>query len=730
MISVEQDATVDVNASVLVIPSKIRPCHQERLAVVYVRQSSVQQVQAHRESSALQYGLRRRAMAWGWPGDRVLVIDEDQGHSGTSAEGRLGFQRLLAEVGLDHVGLVLGIEMSRLARSCKDWHQLLELCAVFGALLADQDGLYDPREYNDRLLLGLKGTLSEAELHILHQRMHEGRLNKARRGELFNHAPIGYVRLATGELAMDPDEQVQSVVRLIFDLFDELGTINAMLRYLVREGIKLPVRPHAGPDRGQLEWRRPNRQTLRCLLHHPLYAGAYTWGRRPVDPRRKIPGRPSTGRTVASPEQCQVLLKDRCPAYITWERYQAHRRQLADNQIRGQARGPVRDGPALLKGLLICGRCGVRMMVQYDRSQQNGQNAKENRVRYVCARHAVDYGKPLCQSLAGSVLDALIARQVLAVLEPAALELSLTAAEDIQRRQTAIDQQWRHRLERTRYETDRAGRQFHAAEPENRLVTRELEHRWEQCLLTQRDLEEQYDRFRREQPTRLTDRDRESIRTLASDIPRLWHASTTTSADRQTIIRHLIEKVVVTIADNTQHVDLTVHWAGGFTNQHALIRPVAKYEQLDNYHELMARILELHDQKRTAACIAKQLNREGYRPPKRRTTFNTAMIRQLLSRYRRSHKRPRAVQAHALTENEWWFTDLVRHLNLPYPTLYSWLRRGWVHARQLPVAGGRWILWADQDELHRLKRLRTCPKTWHNKPQAANLTQPKPRPKT
>jgi len=394
-------------------PAKLQGAHLDRLAVVYVRQSTPKQVLEHRESTALQYALRERAIAWGWSASRVLIIDEDLGHSGSSVEGRSGFQRLLAEVTLDHVGLVLGIEMSRLARSCKDWHQLLELCALFGTLLADQDGLYDPRQYNDRLLLGLKGTLSEAELHMLRQRMHEGRLNKARRGELFNHAPIGYVRTQTGELVMDPDEQVQQVVRLIFEQFERLGTINAVLKHLVKHQITMPIRPHRGAERGQLQWRQPNRQTLRNLLHHPIYAGAYTWGRRPIDARKKIPGRPSTGRTVAAPEQCQVLLRDRCPAYITWEQYQANRQRMAQNQNRGQNPGPARQGPALLTGRLACGRCGHRMTVHYN---DKGQP------RYACTRAASDYGQSLCQSLAGPMLEELVVRQMSSDIQFRAVE--------------------------------------------------------------------------------------------------------------------------------------------------------------------------------------------------------------------------------------------------------------------------------------------------------------------
>jgi DNA invertase Pin-like site-specific DNA recombinase len=297
--------------------AKLKRWHLDRAAVVYVRQSTPQQVAEHQESTARQYALVERAVDLGWPRDRVTVVDEDLGKSGQSAEGRLGFQRLLAEVALDHVGLILGLEMSRLARSCKDWHQLLELCARFHTLLADADGLYDPTDHNDRLLLGLKGTMSEAELHLLKGRMYQGKLNKARRGELFGVPPIGYVKLPTGDFAIDPDAQVQAVVRLLFDQFDRQGTLHGLLRYLVHHGICIPVRPHGGPNRGQLEWRRPNRETLQNLLHHPIYAGAYRYGHRPIDPRRQQPGRPQTGKRVCRPEECLVLLRDRLPAYIT-----------------------------------------------------------------------------------------------------------------------------------------------------------------------------------------------------------------------------------------------------------------------------------------------------------------------------------------------------------------------------------------------------------------------------
>ena len=324
--------------------SKISPHHQERLAVVYVRQSSPRQVVEHRESRELQYRLSERAEQYGWQRDRIVIIDDDQGLSGRSADGRLGFQRLLAEVSLNHVGLVLGIEMSRLARSCKDWHQLLELCALFRCLLADQDGLYDPSDYNDRLLLGLKGTMSEAELHIMKGRMQQGSWNKARRGELITHVPIGYVRLPTGEAALDPDEQAQAVVHLIFEKFEELGSAMSLLRYLRRHDIRLPVHPISGPNKGEREWRTPGYSTIVNMLHNPTYAGAYSHGRYQIDPCRRVNGKSNSGRFLADLADWKVLLHEKLPAYISWEQFIANLKRLHENRSQWDTAGVPRQG--------------------------------------------------------------------------------------------------------------------------------------------------------------------------------------------------------------------------------------------------------------------------------------------------------------------------------------------------------------------------------------------------
>ena len=413
---------------------KLQPWHLERSAIVYVRQSTPQQVLDHRESTARQYALVHRAADLGWPADQVLVIDDDLGKSGQSIEGRPGFQRLLAEVALDRVGLILGLEMSRLARSCKDWHHLLELCARFRVLLADADGVYDPTEYADRLMLGLTGMMNEAELHVLKQRMYQGKVNKARRGELFGPAPIGYVRSPSGEWVIDPDEQVQAVVRLIFDQFDRAATLHGLLRYLVHHRIRIPVRARSGPNRGQLEWHRPNRATLQNLLRHPTYAGAYRFGHRPIDPRRKRPGRPSTGKRIRRPDECLVLIRDRLPAYITWDRFVANQERLNANRNLPGTPGAPRNGPALLAGLFRCGRCGRRMVVRYC--------GPKDRPAYTCTPGASDYAEPLCQGLSnGAALGALVAQELLAAVQPAALEASLAAVTEVERERGELTRQ-------------------------------------------------------------------------------------------------------------------------------------------------------------------------------------------------------------------------------------------------------------------------------------------------
>ena len=651
---------------------KILERHLQRLAVVYVRQSSVQRMMDTRESTKLQYGLVNRAIAMGWTEGRVLIIDEDLGKSASSAEGREGFAKLVAEVGLDHVGLILGVEMSRLARSSKkDWHQLLEICALFGTLIADLDSVYDPSQYNDRLLLGLKGTMSEAELHVLKQRLHQGKLSKARRGELTFALPVGYVRRPSGEVLLDPDEQVQQVVRLVFRKFEALGTLHALLRYLVEEDIRLGVRVREGEGKGKLQWRKPSRMTLQNMLNNPIYAGVYAYGKRQVDPRKKRPGRPSTGRVVIDPRQWHAFIEESFPAYIFLEHYDTNLRRLAANRARAEERGAVRHGPSLPQGLLLCGKCGHRMQVRY-----GGPNKLHT---YTCGRMATDYAESFCHYLPGACVDEFVSKWVLKTLEPAALELSLEASEHIEKEREEIDTLWHKRLERAAYEADRAGRHYRLIEPENRLVARQLAREWEEKLETQRKLQEDYRRFVAEQPRSLSATERENVLRLANDIPALWHSPTTTMAERKDIVRQIVERVVVENEGKSERLHVSIEWLGGSETKGTVIRPVSKMERLSYYPQLCERVRELVGQGLSIGKITETLNREGYRPPKQAGGLGRQAVSEVLQRLGLRavrHRGPRNFGAGGPAEDEWWLAELASKLRMPAGTLHGWIRRG------------------------------------------------------
>ncbi len=684
---------MNATASTPILSSqKILARHFDRLAVVYVRQSSLHQVQQNQESTQLQYGLVTTAEHLGWPRERILVIDDDLGISGATSEGRSGFQRLLSEVALDHVGLILGVEMSRLARSCKDWYQLLELCALFGTLIGDLDGLYDPACYNDRLLLGLKGTMSEAELHILQQRMHQGAMQKARRGELISLVPVGYVRRPSGEVSMDPDEQVQAVVRVVFEQFERLGSAGAVLRYLIANRMQLPVRVNCGPDKGNLQWRRPNKSALRNMLRHPMYAGAYVYGRsrQPKQPRPK-----QRRQRWLPPEQWHVLLRDRYPAYITWEQYERNVAQLKDNQCQRKQRGPIRPGRALLTGLVVCGRCGARMMTH--------RRGKSSLPRYYCSTARCNFGEADCQSLAARPVDDEVVRLALLALAPSALEVSLQVAADWKKEREQANAQWQYRLQRADYEADRARRQYDAVEPENRLVGRTLEAAWEQKLCAARELHEEYERFLQGQPKLLTADEQEAIRQLAADLPALWQASTTTDADRKGILRQILDKVVVQIEGKSEWVEAWLHWAGGHQTYTRFWRPVGGLTQLRDWPEIRQQILALKQKGFTARQIADQLNREG-RTSTRHQPFTASTIRAALSRHGLSKVRRGASKDRlALKEDEWFVPDLARKLGVHPNRIYAWVRNGKLAARQVDGYQGRWIVHADATMLASLK---------------------------
>jgi hypothetical protein len=626
---------------------------------------------------------------------------------------------------------VLGVEMSRLARSNRDWHQLLEICALFDTLIADVDGVYDPAHFNDRLLLGLKGTMSEAELHILKARMLEGRRAKARRGELGKPVPMGYVRRPSGEVALDPDEQAQATIRQVFALFQRFRTVGKVLCYLVEHDIRMPVRTPGGPGKGELEWRRANRATLQNLFGNPIYAGIYAYGVRATDRRRQKPGRPGTGRRSPRAGEAEVFLPDRVPAYISREQFDRNQAQLRAN--RADHLGPVRAGTALLSGLVVCGRCGLRMVAAY--------NNDGHAARYICSSQNVNYGGPFCQSLKAAPVDIQVTSIVLKALEPAALEASLAVAADLQAERAALEQQWRQRLERAQYKVDQARRRYASTEPENRLVARTLERDWEEALAEQVRLVADHERFRREPLVWLFQRLRRrnlgqpcpqspnpaelaSIRQLTADLPALWQASTTTSEERQTIVRFLLERVLLTVVDASEQVRLECHWHGGSRTTHTLIRPVARVKALSTYAALLARAVDLHLVGNGCADIAAILNQEAWRPPKRRDTFNAPMVRRLLTTagvIEPGLRRPRTIPERK--PDEWTIRELAEELGVPQPTLYHWVQTGRLISRSVKAgAGSAKLVTADAATIAGLKTIRATPPPWRRLPSPVRNT--------
>jgi len=560
--------------------------------------------------------------------------------------------------------------------------------------------------------------MSEAELHVLRGRLLQGKRNKAERGELFSHPPVGYARLPDGTLSLDPDEQARDVVRLVFAKFAELGSARQVMLYLNRNDIRLPVRTRGGPAPGDLQWRVPVPATVYNILRHPIYAGAYCYGRSQLDPRRKIPGRPQTGRVRMADGQWQVLIPDRLPAYVSWEQYLGNRKRLRDNNSTFESRGAPRSGPALLGGLIACARCGWRMFVHY----RGGSHIP----RYVCSGCDPSLGRPeRCPTLAARVVDDLVGSLVLEALQPAALEVSLAAADDMLREAERLETQWKQRLERARFQAERARRQFDAAEPENRLVARELERRWEEALREEQQLAEDYTRSQRERPGPLTENDRGRVRALASDIPALWESAD--PADRKEIIRHLVERVEVAFAGRTERVRVTVRWAGGGVSVHHVNKPVFSYEQLHDFQRLSTQIRELKAAGHHAGEIATHLNAEGYRAARGNGPFTADRVRQVISRLGLGRPRLETPTGEAqLRGGEVWMTELAYELGIPIPTLTAWCRKGWTRARKIPTPDPRWAVRVDKAERDRLRRLHAARSSGTAHPYPASLTTPRP----
>jgi DNA invertase Pin-like site-specific DNA recombinase len=641
--------------------SKVTDSHLRRKAYVYIRQSTLQQVSRNQESQVNQRQMVARAAELGWPAEEIEVIDEDQGLSGSESERRTGFQRLVAEVSMGRAGIVVGYEVSRLARNNGDWYHLLDLAAVFDTLIADNDGVYHPAQFNDRLLLGLKGTMSEAELHILKQRLEAGRLRQVERGVYRQPLPTGLVRATDGRVEKDPDGRICGSIELVLAKFGELGSCGKVLRYLRQEGLLLPRRQMCGPERGKVVWKPPSDTAIYEIVRNPAYAGAFVYGRR-----QHTPGRPSCVRRRQPPAEWIETKHDVYPAYISWAQYEANQAQLARNGQRAggaepAASGVAREGPGLLQGLVVCGHCGYHRQVMY----------KEGYHHYPCQSLRRRHGLAACPTIHGPSVDEAVSQAFFAALRPANLDVLETVLAAQRVEQERLAGQWLAQVQQAEYEAQRAQRQYMQVEPENRLVAAELERRWEEKLQQQRRVEEAAQRWhaQNEPAAEITAEMREQFAHLAAHLPAVW--ARCTPAQRKTLLRSLIERVIVR-RDVADRVSVRIVWLSGHYTDLEVQTPVGLQTSVSRYAAMVERVGELYAEGLDDAQIAAQLSSEGFHSAHRSDVAVDAVttIRRAQRWLHRTGPRP------AMREGYLTLPALATRLGVERQWVYRRLRNG------------------------------------------------------
>ncbi len=642
---------------------KITANHLQRDAYLYVRQSTVRQVFENTESTRRQYALRERAVALGWPIERVNVIDSDQGKSGASSADREGFQKLVSVVGMGRAGIVLGLEVSRLARNSTDWHRLLEICALTDTLILDEDGIYSPGDFNDRLLLGLKGAMSEAELHVLHSRLRGGILNQARRGALKTPLPVGLVYDPIGKVVLDPDSQVRQSIAHLFETFENTGSATATVKHFREQGLPFPRRPRGGPHKGELLWQPLHHWRVLQVLHNPRYAGAFFFG------RSRTHKRPDGAVEVEMlpRDKWIAFLPDAHPGYISWEQFEANLGRLRDNaRAHGSERrkSPPREGPALLQGLTICGKCGRRMTVRYHTRQ--GRQWPE----YVCQNEGVQTAKAKCQSISGRGIDEAIGKLLIETVTPMTLEVALQVQSELEACAVKADMLRRQRVERARHEADLARRRFMEVDPGNRLVVDVLEAEWNDKLRALHDAQEELEQRRAQDEQELSPERKQQVLALASDFPRLWNDQKTSHRERKRMVRLLVEDVTLT---KGKEIDAGIRFRGGAIRSMTLPLPRLAWQLRETSAEVVAEIDALLDD-HNESQIARILNERG-RVSGEGKPFHVIMVQRLRRAYGIKTRCDRLREAGMLTLGE--IADL---LGVTTRTVKTWRDRGLLRA--------------------------------------------------
>ena len=657
--------------------SKVKPSHIQRVAFIYIRQSSPAQVEYNRESTARQYALAEKANQLGWAKEQVIIIDEDLGVSGSGFAERSGFARMIAEVALGHVGIVFGLEVSRVARNNADWYRLFDLCSITDTLVGDSDGLYHPALFNDRLVLGLKGIMAEAELHILRARLEGGIRNKAARGELRRGLPVGFVwGEQDGEVRFHPDESVGSIIRTVFSKFTELGSVRKVWLWLRSEGLSFPTRKHI---KGEIRWVTPTYTAIHAVLTNPVYAGAYIYGKshreRYVDDQGKL-----RKRTRLLPmADWPVLLTEHHSGYIDWATFQANQARIDSNvhPEPHQAGGAVREGAALLQGLATCGKCGRRLHTHY-----TGKNAAPG---YHCAGKDIVSGRGVyCLNVGGVQIDQTVVDAFLKAMTPAALEATQLAIEQLEASHDAALGQWRLAVERARYEAERAERQYRAVEPENRLVARGLETEWEKRLRDLAAAEAELERREKQRPRTLGEEEKKKIFSLGSDLKKVWTAPTTTDRDRKELLRTLLEEVIVSVVRAERRGHLTLRWRGATLTECDLSLPRMKPRGLHTDEDtisLLRRLAALYPDDVIAGILNRQERRTA--SGERFTVLHVGSLR----RYRNipRYEPPAEPPAGEVVP----IRKAAETLGVYTSTIHRWLNDGFIAGEQV-TAGAPW----------------------------------------
>jgi len=641
--------------------SKIEARHLKGNAYLYVRQSTLRQVVENQESTKRQYALRQRAIALGWPLERVIVIDSDLGQSGASAADREGFQRLVTEVGLGRAGIVMGLEVSRLARNSTDWHRLLEICALAGTLILDEDGIYDPAHFNDRLLLGLKGTMSEAELHVLRARLRGGILNKARRGELETRLPIGFVYDADNRVLLDPDRRIQDTLRLLFKTFRRTGSATATVKAFRAQKLQFPRHVYRGPNKGEVIWGDLVHSRVLWILHHPRYAGVFSFGRT----RRRIRPDGSQVFTRLPREEWAAYIPDAHAGYITLAEFDENDRRLRDNAHANGAdreKSPPREGPALLQGLAVCAVCGERMTVRYH--QINGRNVPT----YLCQLRGIARGEPCCQVIHGGSIDDAIGKLLVETVTPVTLEVALAVQQELESRVHEADRLRRKEVENAQYDVELARRRYMKVDPDNRMVADTLEADWNAKLRALADAQDRCERHRQAERS-LDGEQRTRILALATDFPRLWSDPRTPDRERKRMARLLVEDVALRRTDN---VTLQIRFKGGATRTLTLPLPKSGRPTSPDVLAAIDRLLDDHTDSEIATLLNDRHMTSGAGLP-----FDGKVVARLRLTHRLKDRYAR-LRARGLLD----LREIARELDIAPNTVKIWRRAGLLKAHR------------------------------------------------